>query len=245
VLSRSPLQAVFTCGVPGAGKTYVLDRVFGFWGDRCVLDLDDEIKLHPAYDPTRAHEIYASREAYEWADARVGRRFEEALQAHVARRLIVYDGTGTKVATRIGRIEQARAAGYVTSLLYVRVSLATALERNCTRMRCVPEDVLREYYARIEKSYELLKPHVDFFHVVENDGPIVDGEEEAISLPHSATEGVRCLTPLRSIPAAVLEEALEQIESGEGNPVGHRLERSRDSHGQVIVPLGYGNDSES
>ncbi|KAJ1637756.1 hypothetical protein T492DRAFT_859435 [Pavlovales sp. CCMP2436] len=160
----SQLQAVFTVGVPGAGKTH----------------------------------IYESRSAYEWADARVGEKFEAALAACVPQRLLVFHGTGTKLATRIARMDEAKAAGYTTTLLYVHVHLETELERNRNRER------------------KLEAPHVDVVHVVENDlGP--QDDDHSVSLPHSPTEGVKCMTPLRSIPRDVLNDALEQLE-GDGEP---------------------------
>jgi predicted ABC-type ATPase len=241
------LQAVFTVGVPGSGKSRVLDLIFGWRGDRLLLDLDDEMKAHPSYDPLAPHLVYDSADAYAWADERVVRRFEAALSARAPHRLLVFDGTGTKVASRIARMEQARASGYVVSLVYVRVALDTALARNRARPRCVPEYVLQSYYERVARSFELLRPHADEVYVVDNDGDD-DATEHlaAISLPHSASEGVQCLHPLHSrlIPRAVLREELDDLEGDEAAAArrAHALDRTRDCHGRVIVPLSYGHD---
>lgn len=240
-LTQTPLQAVFTCGVPAAGKTHVLDRVFGWWRDRLVIDLDTVIKSHPDFNPHQPHEIYESREAYEWADARVAERFAQALAERVPRRLIVYDGTGTKVATRVERMELARASGYTVTLLYVRVQIETALERNARRTRRVPDEILRRYYDRIERTFELEVPHADVVHVVENDGESL-ADDFRICLPHSKLEEreSECLTPLRSIPRVVMEETLPEPHTGGLAQVQANkqpaLRRSRDSSGCIIVP---------
>ena len=232
------LQAVFTCGVPAAGKTHVLDRVFGWWSDRLVFDLDQEIKLHPRYNPRRPEEVYELREAYDWADARVAKRFEQALEERVPRRLLVFDGTGTKVATRIARMEQAKAADYTVSLLYVRVHVDTALARNAARTRRVPDDVLRHYYERIERTFDLEAPHADVVHIVDNDAP-TSAEDHSVSLPHSPND--ECPVPLRSIPRVVMDEVLPDPPSGARTERllsrGDRaLARARDCHGRVIIP---------
>lgn len=240
--SRSQLQAVFTCGVPAAGKTHILNRVFGWWSDRLMIDLDDEIERHPQYDPLEPHRIYELREAYEWADARVAERFAKALEARVPRRLLVYDGTGTKVATRLERMDMARRAGFTVSLLYVRVRLETARQRNALRTRRVPDDILQTYFARIERTFELEAPHADEVFVVDNDATPDQPDDHALCLPHSPIDGIRCLTPLRLIPRVVADEVLPDEPHGGGLPAeseqpgGAAHCRPRDSDGCVIQP---------
>ena len=167
--------AVFMAGLPGSGKTRTIREHFlsgGKQGDEergvVVLDLDVEMKHHPEYDPAEPSAVYARPDAYAWADARVQRRFDESL-ADASLRTIVLDGTGTKVERRLRRAAQAKAAGWVTRLLVVRVSLETAIERNAKRSRQVPRAVLEQYEEELSRAVSAVMPAMDEVVVVDND----------------------------------------------------------------------------
>lgn len=96
------------------------------------------MKQHPRFDPAFPASIYSDKAAYDWADDCLQRQFESILSERPLPRLVAFDGTGTKVVRRIERMKQARAAGYWIRLLYVRVSLETAMRRNSRRHRRVP-----------------------------------------------------------------------------------------------------------
>lgn len=217
-------MAVFTVGVPGSGKTCVLNRIFGWWKDRVDIDIDDDMRAHPSYDPANPHLVYDSVAAYAWADSRVEARFEEAIRTKATDRLIVMDGTGTKVASRIARMRFARAHGYAVGLLYVRVTLETALRRNLCRRRQVPEDILRTYYTRVDEAYALERPEADHVWVVDND----EDNQECTGVDDDDDATV-------AIPRAVLEEVLH---GGHTSALGFGPSRPRDSSGRVLVPDG-------
>ena len=168
-------EVVFMAGLPGAGKSRVILERFGAPGSNepacVVLDLDHEMRSHPEYDdadPESRARVYARADAYSWADARVESRFQACLRdARVA--TVVVDGTGTKVKRRLRRLGDARAAGFATRILYVRVGLETALARNELRSRRVPADVLEAYGRRLDDALAIEAPHVDAIEVVEND----------------------------------------------------------------------------
>lgn len=244
---HNALQSVFTVGVPGAGKSYVLDRVYGWWRDRVLLDLDDEIKRHELYDPLAPHLVYDSAEAYAWADARVAARFTNALRERVPRRLLVMDGTGTKVSSRVARMKMARAAGYHVNMLYVRVSLDTALERNRQRARSVPERALVNYFHRIDRAVRCEAKHCDQVHTVDND--YERSADVTLTLPHEHSKLGCVLYPARTIPRPVLDEPLDGLEdapllAAAAGPTPKPVERARDERGRVIVPIGIGGDTE-
>ena len=163
-------------GIPGSGKTRIIEKRFGLLRDTggsshegtLILDLDREMRAHPAYDPEARHTVYGVKGAYEWADERVEERFQEAIQSPLLTR-IVMDGTGTKVARRKQRMLDARAAGRWITLLYVRASLETALLRNTRRKRVVPTEVLEKYEATLEASVVELRPYADVIEIFDND----------------------------------------------------------------------------
>eukprot|EP00967_Tisochrysis_lutea_P132225 scaffold230634_cov36-Tisochrysis_lutea.AAC.2 len=140
--------AVFMAGLPAAGKSDLAHRRYG--GERtCLLDLDDEIRGHPAFDAQNPHRVYYNAAAYDWADNRVEEMFQLALHDSSLSTLIV-DGTGTKLSRRLQRMRDARQAGWWVKLLVVSVSLRTAVERNLQRERQVPLRVLARYQQELD-----------------------------------------------------------------------------------------------
>lgn len=135
-------------GLPAAGKSDLAHRRYG--GERtCLLDLDDEIRGHPAFDAQNPHRVYYNAAAYDWADNRVEEMFQLALHDSSLSTLIV-DGTGTKLSRRLQRMRDARQAGWWVKLLVVSVSLRTAVERNLQRERQVPLRVLARYQQELD-----------------------------------------------------------------------------------------------
>lgn len=180
-------------GMPGAGKTRVIESYFGLMrtsypesseDSTVILNLDHEIKAHARYDVHDRASVYAVDGAYEWADERVEQRFNVAVDdARIGR--IVLDGTGgnsdAKVARRAQRMDAARAAGMWVRLLYVRVSLETALRRNAKRKRVVPLATLQRYERWLESAVQAVGPHADEVEVVDNDEDVLRADDDARS----------------------------------------------------------------
>lgn len=168
--------AIFMAGLPGSGKTTVLNTLYGLENVK-ILDLDSEMKLHPRYDPAHPASIYADSEAYRWANEKVEERFQSILKLRrpgcgpdrgPLHRLVAIDGTGTKVPRRLRRIEEAKRAGYSIELLHSHVDITTALERNSWRTRQVPEEVMREYQSKLEAAIAAVSPFVDQYTRIDN-----------------------------------------------------------------------------
>lgn len=156
---------IFTAGLPGAGKTTILHRYYDL-RNVVVLDLDLEMMNHPDFNPQKPALVYNSKHAYKWANERVEQRFAELLLHPEP--LVALDGTGTKIKRQVSRIRRARSAGYSTCLLYVDVTLHTALERQKTRKRRVPPHILRRYQRDIERSLIVEIPLVEEYLRVDN-----------------------------------------------------------------------------
>ena len=150
------MRAIFMMGGPAAGKTMVRARDYA---DATAIDCD-AIKAERAdYDPKNpsANHEASSQEAT--------RRFYAALGTGQP---VVFDGTGNTAEKYVGFVLAAQSAGYETELCYVTTSLATALARNASRARVVPEDVVRERHARVATSFEIVSRYADRVRVVRN-----------------------------------------------------------------------------
>lgn len=153
-------KATFTMGLPGAGKSTVLETLNYYNGDFTIID-PDAIKAEKLdYDPKQP-QVY-----HTWSQEQAKKRF---MQAIIDNKNIVVDGTGTSVERYAKQIKELKINGYEVTLLYVKVSLNTSLERNSQRERVVPKNVILEKFETIEIAYELLSSMVDIIKVVNND----------------------------------------------------------------------------
>jgi predicted ABC-type ATPase len=165
-------KMIFTAGVPGAGKTYVLHQLRTL-GNLTLLDLDTAIMEHATYDPKKPEAAYQTI-AYEWANEQVETMFHDVLANPADHKLVAFDGTGTKVGRSIRRMQAAKSAGFTVVLLYVRVQLSTALRRNAQRHRRVPEDVMKQYLDALDRAVEQERAEADEYIEFNNDAQDAD-----------------------------------------------------------------------
>lgn len=164
--------------IAGSGKSRLIDGLYGYEHPvTTVLDLDAEMRCHPRFSTAEPSKIYEEGGAYNWANAIIERKFQDAVHDHNVLH-IVLDGTGTKVQRRLQRIEAAKEQGLTTILLYVRVTLETALRRNAKRQRVVPTCRLKEYQALIDDALLEEAKHVDCFEIIDNDKEVPDRDKQ-------------------------------------------------------------------
>lgn len=162
----------------GSGKSRLIDGLYGYEHPvTTVLDLDAEMRSHPRFNPAEPSKVYEEDGAYNWANAIIERKFQDAVRDHRVLH-VVLDGTGTKVQRRLQRIAAAKEQGLTTILLYVRVTLETALRRNAKRQRVVPCCRLEEYQALIDDALLEESKHVDCFEIIDNDKEVPDRKQQ-------------------------------------------------------------------
>ena len=149
-------RAVFLMGGPAAGKSTV--RARDYVGVPFV-DADVIKSEHPDYDPSNPSVIH------EWSSQEATRRFYALIGSGYD---VVFDGTGNTAEKYVSFILAAQACGYATEVCYVSTDLKTALARNTARVRRVPDDVVRDRYARIATSFEIVSRYADTVRVVRN-----------------------------------------------------------------------------
>jgi len=164
-----PKVVVFMAGIPGAGKTTVINRRHPRKPSLLVLDLDAELSTHPRYDPADPDKLYfeGGTKVYEWADKRLEERYTAALQNESMRRIIV-DGTGTNAERQERRMRAAREAGWFVKVLYVRVPVRTAIDRAKLRKRQVSPERIMYYQAKIDPALRATARHADEVETVDH-----------------------------------------------------------------------------
>ena len=153
-------EMVFTMGLPGSGKSTSLGNM-GLLTTHHVIDPDAHKARHPEYDPKQPELLHG------WSSREAEKEFQGACAA--GKGLFIVDGTGTNSDKMVRRIRQAQAMGFHCRLVYVRVTLATALERNAARERTVPESIVREKALDISTAYEIVSAVADSVVVYDND----------------------------------------------------------------------------
>lgn len=150
-------KMIMTAGSPGAGKGYIIKKHYSDWN---VIDCDKFKEQHPDYDPKNPGALHA------WSSKECTKAIFAAIAADED---FIYDGTGTNIEKAVNFINQARLAGYEVEVVYVKVSLNTALKRNEMRERTVPADLLREKFATVSTAVDILSSYVDRVVTYNND----------------------------------------------------------------------------
>lgn len=150
-------RMVIMAGISGAGKSTVAKRLFDGWKK---IDCDELKKQCVGYDvknPSLVHEASKRLEKIELTKAICG---EENF---------VYDTTATNAERIVCIIKEAQEFGWQVEIVYVKVKLETALKRNASRERVVPEYIVREKNAVIAQSIEIISSYADKIKVINND----------------------------------------------------------------------------
>lgn len=155
---------VFMMGLPGAGKSTVSDKLYP---ELPRIDADAIKQSHPDYNGSNACELH------QWSLEQFEIQWQQAVLAGES---VIVDGTGTHADTMVRRITMAKAAGFTTKLLYVKVSLKTALKRAAQREketgRAMPAQVIRDKARDISTSFDIVSSYVDEIQVVNNEGAL-------------------------------------------------------------------------
>lgn len=150
-------KLVIMAGLPGSGKSFVRSNKYS---DMKVIDCDEIKKSLPGYDPKNPETVHAQSKVLE----------QEAIYKALGNgESFVYDTTATNWAKLVKLIQDAKGLGYTVELCYVKVSLATAIERNSKRERVVPQYIIEEKFSLLPVSLDVLAGYVDSFVVVKND----------------------------------------------------------------------------
>lgn len=151
--------AILTMGLPGAGKSTVVNTCYNV-SEFTVIDCDKIKEEKSDFDPKNPG-VY-----HEWSKKEANLR--KAVAINKGENLIL-DTTGTNVERMFKEVRTLQAAGYSVTILYVRVKLQTAIERNANRARVVPESIIREKFETISEAFEIMSSVADKVTVINND----------------------------------------------------------------------------
>ena len=144
-------------GLPASGKSTIRQE---FYSEYDVVDCDELKKIIEGCDPTNPREFHAQSKVLE--KALIYKYLSEG-------KSFLYDTTATNSDKVIRMTQQAQELGYEVEMVYVKVTLATSIERNSKRDRVVPMEVIIEKYEQIESAMKIAEKFVDTFTVIDNE----------------------------------------------------------------------------
>ena len=168
-------KAFFLAGGPGSGKSYVVRKTTGGTGlkivnsddafEKLLKDAGLSLKMPPEEEKPRdiqrkrAKELTKKRQA-NYIEGRIG---------------LIIDGTGKDYDKIAKQSIQLRQLGYDTHMIFVNTSLDTALERNSSRERSVPESIAIKSWKMVQSNIGKLSKHFrQNFIVVDNNDATED-----------------------------------------------------------------------
>jgi len=150
-------KIVLMMGGPASGKSTIAAREYP---NLPRIDCDSFKEAHPDYDPKDPGALH------HWSVQEWKKAYHAAMANGVS---FVLDGTGANAERLVSVAKTAHDLGYEVTLLYVRCSLRTALERNRNRPRTVPVEIVRSKHAMIGISFEIVSGYVDHVVTIVND----------------------------------------------------------------------------
>jgi shikimate kinase len=165
VLSQGVFKAIFMSGIPGSGKSYVVNKISdGNIAPRIVntdkfieyysKEVGADINVDPYYDYFRD-------------DIKKLTTKQLALYINAVLPLFV-DGTSNSLKSLFRREGILKSFGYDTGMVWINTDVEHAIERAKKRDRNVPEDFIKKVHENLSVNKEYYKSHFKFFFEVNN-----------------------------------------------------------------------------
>ena len=134
-MPKEPFELRIMCGVPGSGKTTYIAKLYPHIEKICMDD--ERAKLGDVNDMSKNDYIF------QICCKQLTKRMK-------ARQNTIWDATSVNRKMRKLLINIARQNGAVVSIVYFDLKLDTILKRNSEREKKVPEEVVKQYYMKLQ-----------------------------------------------------------------------------------------------
>lgn len=166
ILDRGIFKAVFMGGAAGSGKSYVAKKIKSGSIEPRIVNVDTHIEKFGA----------GSKGDEQWAD--VYDTFWDKSKHLTMSQLLLYinsclplfiDSTSTEPSNLVRRYNVLENIGYDMAFCFVDTSLETALQRNKDRQRTIPDELVKDYHDKSQKTKSFLRSKFPLFMEVKND----------------------------------------------------------------------------
>jgi predicted kinase len=153
------LKACFMAGQPGAGKTFVINKITGGSVQPKVINTDTWAEFYKAYGD-KEWDKYGNK---------IKTLTKNQLSLYLNSMLPLWvDGTSSLPNAVVRRRGIVESIGYDTAFIWVDTSLETAIERQQLRDRKVNPDEITKIYNNIQPLKDYYKHHFRNFIVIDN-----------------------------------------------------------------------------
>lgn len=171
-------KALFFAGIPGAGKSYTInkvqdgsiqprivntDRFLEYYGKKSLIGLDTDDKAEFVWN------------SYE---TKISTLNKNSLHHYLNSMLpLIIDSTSVSPTNLLMRVGILESLGYDTALVFLDTDLDLALERNNKRSRRVPDEFIRDSHKLIKKTESFYHSKFKHFFKINNETGILDNDD--------------------------------------------------------------------
>lgn len=214
-------KALFIVGMPYAGKSYTVSQISGDISPRIVntdrplehlakmkgIKLSDEVEASILRGLVDKSKILNSKSLINYIDSMLP---------------LIVDGTSADISNILQRIGTLQYFGYDVGIIFVNVSLETALDRlkNSGRERSVPQEFIKFVGEKYEEDKEYIKKNIRDIYEVDNNGVLTDNvikklynhAKDFYSAPIENPIGNRHIKKLKETSGKYLHDVLDENE---------------------------------
>ena len=174
-------KAIFFAGSPGSGKTYVARQLAGVFQGLKQVNMDNIFKhlmtkknlswkMPPEEEPEREKQRQRSKEL-------IAKQQQQYAEGGLG---LLIDSTG-RIYNTVERIKQElESQGYETTMIFVHTDLETALRRNKTRERTLPDELIHKNFAVVEQNLGKFQRLFNDVHIINNSDSAQDEVPEQL-----------------------------------------------------------------
>ena len=174
-------KAIFFAGSPGSGKTYVARQLAGVFQGLKQVNMDNVFKflmtqkklswkMPPGEEPEREKQRQRSKEL-------IAKQQQQYAEGGLG---LLIDSTG-RIYNTVERIKQElESQGYETTMIFVNTDLETALRRNKTRERTLPDELIHKNFAVVEQNLGKFQRLFNDVHIINNSDSAQDEVPEQL-----------------------------------------------------------------
>jgi shikimate kinase len=148
VRSNGAFKSIFMSGIPGAGKSYVIDHI-------------SDGQIQPRIVNTDTFIEYISNEVGYDINSQNYDMFRDTVKTLTAKQLSLYinavlplfvDGTSNSARNLFRRDGILKSFGYDTGMIWIETDVEVAIERARKRDRSVPEQFIRKVFSSLSEN---------------------------------------------------------------------------------------------
>jgi predicted kinase len=214
VYDKGIFKAMFFAGLPGAGKSYTLNKITDGSIEPRIVNFDKYAEFLGKQHNIPDVGAYSE----DWFIDKSKTMTISQLAVYINSMLPMFiDSTSNKMNRVLYREGLLRFFGYDSGMIYINTPLEVAMERAKKRNRSVPESFIKSVYRSMQENIDYYRTHFDLFVEIQNG----DGE-----LTNDAI-----LQAYRKVSSFFKEDIK--------NPVGKRNKEKAEKHGGYLTPSVY------